>query len=194
MNLQIDYQEHIEKLKNGSYKDFKILYDRFSGNLYGFVYGLVRSETMAKEIVNETFIKLWFNKESLNPELSLKSYLFKISKNQIIDSYRKQLANPIMENYHDYCNSLQLSEENDITLQIDYDAFVQKLEHAKKKLTTRQREIFELSKEHGLSSKEIAQKLSISEQSIYNMLSTAMRKIKEEIGVVGGILFAIFFE
>lgn len=187
------YKEHIERLSKGSYKDFKILYDYYSGNLYGYVFGLVKSESMAREIVNDTFIKVWINRENIQPDLSFKSYLFKISKNSIIDSYRKQLNNPIMENYMDYCDSLQLSEDN-ITSQMDYDQFVSKLELAKNKLTARQREIFELSKEQGISSKEISQRLNISEQTTYNILSTAMRILKEEIGPMGLILFALFFE
>nr|WP_239060791.1 sigma-70 family RNA polymerase sigma factor [Bacteroides sp. 519] len=170
-----------------------MLYDKFSSNLYGFVFGLVKSETMAKEIVHETFIKVWINRENINPDLSFKSYLFKISKNRIIDLYREQLSNPVMEDYLDYCDSIQLSENNIIS-KIDYDAFVERLELAKNKLTTRQREIFEMSKEQGISSKEIAQQLNISEQTTYNILSTAVRIVKEEIGVVGLLLFSIFFE
>ncbi len=186
-------KEHIEGLKKGSYRDFKILYDEFSGNLYGFVFGLIKSESMAKEIVHETFIKVWINRENLNPDQSFKSYLFKISKNRVIDLYRQQLNNPVMEDYLDYCDSIQLSENN-VSSDIDYDLFVQKLENAKNKLTARQREIFELSKEQGISSKEISQKLNITEQTTYNILSTAMQIIKKEIGPACLILFAIFFE
>lgn len=186
-------KNHIEGLKRGSYKDFKILYDTYSANLYGFVFGLVKSESMAKEVVNETFIKVWLNRENINPDLSFKSYLFKISRNNIIDLYRQQISNPVMEDYLDYCNSVQLSENN-ISSQIDYDEFVMRLQQAKSKLTERQREIFELSKEQGISSKEISQKLNISEQTTYNILSVAMQIIKKEIGPMGLILFALFFE
>lgn len=186
-------KKHIEGLKRGSYKDFKILYDTFSGNLYGFVFGLVKSESMAKEIVNETFIKIWINREKIDADQSFKSYLFKISKNNIIDSYRRQISNPVMEDYLDYSNSIQLSENNTFS-QIDYDGFIEKLEQAKLKLTARQREIFELSKEQGLPSKEISQKLKISEQTTYNILSSAIRIIKKEIGPAGLILLTLFFE
>jgi len=185
---------HIEGLKKGSYKDFKVLYDTFSVNLYGFVFGLVKSESVAKNIVHETFIKIWMNRENIDPEQSFKSYLFKISKNKIIDSYRQKLSDPVMENYLDYCDSVQLSEENDISTQMDYDVFIQKLKYAKSKLTARQREIFELNKEQGISSKEISQKLNITEQTTYNILSTAMRILKSEISPIELILFILFFK
>lgn len=187
-------KEHIRRLKEGSYKDFKILYDTFSPNLYGFVFGLVRSESVAKTIVHETFIKVWINREKLDPEQSFKSYLFKISKNKIIDSYRQKLNDPILENYLDYCDSVQLSEENDISSQIDYDVFIHKLELAKSKLTPRQREIFELNKEQGFSSKEISRRLNITEQTTYNILSAAIRILKSEITPIELILFFLFFK
>lgn len=188
----MDYKKHIEGLRKGSYKDFKILYDIYYSNLYGFVFGLIRSESQTKEILQETFIKLWINRESINPELSFKSYLFKISKNSIVDQYKRQLNNPVFEDYLDYCDNLQLSN-NDITQQLDYDQFVEKLEAAKSKLTSRQREIFELSKEQGLSSGEIATILDIKEQTVYNILSSAMNILKKEIDPAYLLLFFLFF-
>ena len=52
--------------------------------------------------------------------------------------------------------------------------------------------IFEMSKEEGLSNQEIALKLGISEQSVRNQLSSALKVLREELIKIG-FSFALFF-
>ncbi|GAB6007803.1 RNA polymerase sigma factor [Dysgonomonas reticulitermitis] len=177
----------------GSHQDFRILYEEYSGRLYGFVFSLTRSRSMANDITQETFIKVWINRENIDPSMSFKSYLFKISKNKIIDEFRKQINNPVFEDYMAYCDELYADGNDNIEQTIDYDYFLQQLDNAKAKLTPRQREIFELSKEQRLPSSEIAQKLNISEQTIYNILSSAMKILRKEMGQAS-LLFLLFFD
>ena len=94
----------------------------------------------------------------------------------------------------DYSDNLQISNPSSAEQKIDFDLFVGRLNKAKEKLTSRQKEIFELSKEMGLTSPQISDKLNISEQTIYNQLSTAIRILKKEMGGAFIILFTIFFE
>lgn len=187
--------EHIDCIKGlqrGSYNDFKKLYALYHDNLYGFVFSLVKSHSISKEIVQETFIKLWINREKIRADGAFKSYLFKISKNIIIDRLRKQIKSPVFDDYMDYCDILESGESNSDS-KMDLDLFVQRLENAKTKLTVRQKEIFELSKEQGKSAKEIAENLSISEQTVYNTLSVALQILKKEVGYTGLAFFVLFF-
>jgi RNA polymerase sigma-70 factor (ECF subfamily) len=187
-----DYEKHIIGLQNGLYKDFKSIYDTFSGKLSGFVFGLVKSESLTKDIVQETFMKIWINRKNIDIQQSFKSYLFKIAQNLIIDHFRKQMNDPVFENYLDYSDELS-ADTDKIEQKIDFDLFVKQLEIAKTKLTTKQKEIFELSKEQGMSVPEIAQLLNITEQTIYNQLSSALKILRKEIGVIHLVLFLSFF-
>lgn len=187
-------EKHIEGLRCGSYSDFKAIYNRYADNLYGFVFGLTRSHELSKDIVQDTFIKIWTNRESLDPKQSFKSYLFKISHNLIIDEFRKRLNDPIFDSYLDYSDNLQISIPSSAEQKIDFDLFVERLNKAKEKLTSRQKEIFELSKEMGMTSPQISDKLNISEQTIYNQISAAIRILKKEMGGTFILLFTIFFE
>ncbi|MBD1425592.1 RNA polymerase sigma factor [Sphingobacterium arenae] len=188
----MEHIEYIRGLQRGSYNDFKKLYELYYDNLYGFVFSLTKSHNISKEIVQETFIKLWLNREKLRSDGSLKSYLFKISKNIIIDRLRKQVKNPVFDDYLDYCDTLESGESN-MDSKMDLDLFIQRLEVAKTKLTARQKEIFELSKEQGKPAKEIAESLSISEQTVYNTLSVALQILKKEVGYTGLAFFVLFF-
>ncbi len=176
----MNYKKHVEGLCRGSYSDFKHLYDAFAGNLYGFVLGLTHSPEKSKEIVQDTFVKIWCKRESIKPDMSFKSYLFKISQNIIIDEFRRCLNNPLFESLEN-CDQ---ADKNDIGVEqiMDFNILYNKLETIKSKLSPRQREIFELNKEYGLSPGDIAKKINISEQTVYNQLSTALRIIRKEMG------------
>jgi RNA polymerase sigma-70 factor (ECF subfamily) len=189
----MDYRKQIEGLRKNSYSDFKILYEAFVGPLFGFVYSLTKSGTIAKDIVQETFLRVWKYRKNINPDLSFKSYLFKIAQNLILDGLRKQLNDPVFESYLDYCDKLALSG-NAAEQKMDFDIFVKRLEAAKRKLSSRQREIFEMSKEQGIPASEIAQRLALSEQTVYNQLSMAMHVIRQELGPAFYLLFFIFFD
>ncbi|MDR3260219.1 MAG: sigma-70 family RNA polymerase sigma factor [Tannerella sp.] len=187
----MDYRENIAGLQKGSYKDFKVLYDAFAGKLAGFVFGLVKSESLTKDIVQETFIKIWINRKNIDVQQSFKAYLFKIAQNLIIDHFRKQMNDPVFENYLDYSDEIVDTDEAE--QKMDFDAFSRQLEMAKTKLTARQKELFELNKEQGMPIAEIAQLLNITEQTIYNQLSSALKILRKEIGAVHLVLFLSFF-
>lgn len=178
MNIE---QKHLEGIRGGSYKDFQILYEQYVSVLQPFVYGLTKSQSITKDIVQETFMKVWVNRAQIDPTLSFKSYLFKIARNHVIDEFRRQMSNPLFEDYLQHCESPELSE-NPTGKDLDYDEFVIRLEKAKQKLQPRQREIFELSKEQGLSASEIASRINVTEQSIYNQLSLSIQILRKEMG------------
>ena len=146
----METEKHLERLRYGSYNDFKIIYNKYAGSLYGFVFGLTRSHGLSKDIVQETFIKVWTYRENIDPAKSFKSWLFKISHHLIIDEFRKRLKDPVFESYLDYSDNLQISSSPSVEQKIDFDLFIDRLNKAKEKLTDRQKEIFELSKEMGM--------------------------------------------
>jgi RNA polymerase sigma-70 factor (ECF subfamily) len=173
-------KENIVGLINGSYKDFKCIYDTYYPNLYGFIFGLVKSHSDTKDIAQETFMKVWINRKSIDPEQSFKSWLFKIAQNLITDSFRKQLNNPVFLTYAN-CREESPPDDENIEQKMDFDLFRQRLEKAKTKLSPRQKKIFEMNKEEDIPPGEIAKLLDINEQTVYNQLSGALKIIKKEI-------------
>jgi len=68
--------------------DFDLLVDEYSDMLYGFALSRIGNEALAKDLVQETFIKAFKNEEKLAELKSVKSWLFTVLKNLIIDHYR----------------------------------------------------------------------------------------------------------
>lgn len=169
----------LEQLKVGSYKAFTQIYNHYFDLLYGFIFRLVYSHEMTSEIVQNTFIKVWENREKIDPEGAFKSWIFKIAKNDIIDRFRIQMNNPLFEDYLNYCNNENLTVSEECFF--DFEQFRAALIKAKTELSPRQAEVFELCKEEGLSAKVVAQQLHISEQAVYNYLSQTIHFLRNKL-------------
>lgn len=167
----------IKMIKVGDSGSFHCLYDRYVSDLWHFIYQYVKSEEVTDEIVQDTFIRLWLYRGRLDETRSVKSLLFTISYRQMLKEIKRQLKNPLMKSFVEFSEGLE-SEDKYL---YDYDVYVKALEIAKDSLTPRQREIFYLNREKEMSPAEIAKTLSIQEQVVRNQLSSAMKKIREQL-------------
>lgn len=170
----------IEGLKSGSYEDFNALYTLYADMLYGFILSLTKSPVEAQDILQDTFMRIWQYRNRIDLELSFKTYLYTIARNLIIDSLRRQIDNVAFEEY--VCSeAFQAYSENNVEENINFDEFKEKLAKAKEKLTPRQKEIFELSREKGYSILAIAEKLQLSEKTVKNQLTLALKILRSEL-------------
>lgn len=173
-------EDLILAVKSGSERAYKQLYELWVSRLYRFVFQYLKSEEATDDVVQETFLRIWTNREHLNPDQSFKSYLFTIAYHFLLKELRRQIHNPSMDEYVEYRDKLA-SSANEIPDGLDYDRFVKALEKAKQHLSPRQREIFELNKEYGMSVAEISGKLSVTEQVVRNQLSAALKILRTEL-------------
>lgn len=181
----------VKGLKQGSYEDFDALYTLYADMLYSFILNLTKSPIETQDILQDTFMRIWQTRERINIELSFKTYLYTIARNLIIDSLRKQIDNVTFEEY--ICSeAFQQYSENNIERNISFDEFKEKLAKAKEKLTLRQKEIFELSREKGYSIQSIAETLQLSEKTVKNQLTLALKVIRSEVFFYFILLFLPF--
>ncbi|MDF9831390.1 sigma-70 family RNA polymerase sigma factor [Parabacteroides sp. PF5-6] len=170
---------YITELKNDSHRAFSCLYDIYADSLYGFVLLHTKSTFLSEEIVQDTFIKIWTNRHKLNTEGSFKSLLFTMAKHQLIDSFRSQINKIEFVDFIEYCE--EQHTHNPVEEDIYYEDFYEKLTQAKQILSERQRLVFELSREKGLELKAIADTLGVSEQTVKNQLSSALKTLREKL-------------
>ena len=167
-------------VQSGSEKAYKELYEQWVSRLYRFVFQYLKSKDASEDVVQETFLRIWSNRANLNPDTSFKSYLFTIAYHFLLKEIRRQLNNPLMEDYVDYLNRLS-TETIEVESLMCYDQFVEALEKGKQYLSPRQRTIFEMNKEYGMSIPEISEKLSITNQVTRNQLCMALKILRVEL-------------
>lgn len=102
--------------------------------------------------------------------------------------YRANLNSLVYEDYVDYQSELAV---DDIANKIEYDEFIRELKRALGTLPATQRKVIELSRLHELSNKEIAQELSLSEQTVKNQLSLGLKALRSELKRFPAILFLL---
>lgn len=151
----------------------------YADMLYHFVLSLTKSPSESKDLLQETFLRVWQNRENTSVTMSFKAYLYTIAKNLIIDSLRKKADHIYFDFY--VRNEFDFRQENNVESSMNLDDLTEKIEAAKKQLTARQREVFELNKEKGFSIEQIAAQLKTSKKTVKNHLSLGMRIIREEL-------------
>ena len=84
--------KHIENLRKGNRSSFEYLYTVWSGKLYNFVMKISHGDSyLAEEMVQTVFLKVWKNREQLDPKLSFGAYLCTIAKNLLTNHYQHKM-------------------------------------------------------------------------------------------------------
>ena len=185
--------ELIKLLIKGDMAAFDAIYNKYCHKLHQFVLMYLKQSEDAEEIVQEVFIKIWESRSKIDIYSSFESFLFTIAYNATMSLLRKRVNET---KSREYLKSLQQIENADLVIdELQYKELSNKLHLLLDQLTPRQKEIYLLSREEGLTHKEIAQKLKISESTVNNHLVTILKYLKSHIdnGLAINILFFCLF-
>lgn len=179
MNNNKSNTELIKLLKKGDIAAFDAIYNQYCHKLHQFVFMYLKQEEDAEEVVQEVFIKIWESREKVDVYLSFESFLFTIAYNSTMSLLRKRVSET---KSREYLKSLQKIETEEMVIdEIQYNELNNKVQSLLEQLSPRQSEIYLLSREEGLSHKEIAIKLNISESTVNNHLVTILKFLKSNI-------------
>lgn len=165
-----------KQLLAGNKKAFRKLFDSYQNDLYKFSLSMVYSKSNAEEIVQDVFLNLWLKRETINPELSLKSFLFTITRNKTI-SFLKKAANNKKLKEEIFYKSQKSVNPTERHMREEELKTIKK--EALDVLPPRRRLIFEMSRNDGKSYEEIAGELGISPNTVRNQMSIALKTLRE---------------
>ena len=177
----------VKNLSKGDVLAFNTLFRRYSGRLYRFAYGYLKSETESEELVQEVFAGIWEKRKDLKEELSFKSYIFTISFNIIKKHFRTReyMTGYLQSGFFDE-HDMQTSHD------ISYDSLYLYLTDLVDKLPQRRKEIFVKSRFEGKKIKEIAEELQISHKTIENQLTVTLKYLRTKLKMEDIILVFFF--
>jgi RNA polymerase sigma-70 factor (family 1) len=177
--MALSEKEELELLRNASKQSFEALYHRYSGKLYNFIMKVSKGDTyIAEELVQRTFIKVWETREYVNSDKSFISYLCTIAKNMLLNEYEHQAIQFI---YEEYIKVIATENDDSTEKEVNKNLLEEYIDKLADELPPKRREIFILSRKEGLSNKQIAQKLKISESTIETQLSKALSFMKSKL-------------
>jgi RNA polymerase sigma-70 factor (ECF subfamily) len=164
------------KVIEGNHEAFAQLYDMYAERIYYFALRFMISKEDAENITQEVFVKVWETRDRLDVNLSLSSYLFTIAKNTIFNIHRKRVNElAYLEHLGNYLELNHVRLENEIIFR-DIQDHLEKLIN---ELPPQRKKVFELSRKHGLSHKEIADQLNISEKTIETHIRLALKTLRD---------------
>ncbi len=160
-------------------KAFDMLFFRYSETIFGFVLSISKDYYIAEDVTQNVFILLWKKRALLDKTKSIKSLLFSIAYNEMISLLRKQKSEQTKRaNFYATFPS-DITEETEF--KVEFDNLCELADKIIDKLPERRREIFRLSREQGLSNKEISEKLSISIKTVENQMTALLRTLRNQL-------------
>ena len=184
----IDEKALVLRLIDGDEDAFCELYAAYKGRLIYFAMRFLKSREHAEDVFQDAFTVIWQSRRFINPDASFSSYLYTIVRNRVLNQLR-DLDNQNKLKEHVLAQAVDYTDET--KNEILANDLRQLILRALQQLTPRQREIFEMSREEGMSNAEIAVLSDISEQTVKNHLSAALKILREELRKYN-YLFALF--
>ena len=177
--MPIDEKTLVRNVKNSKKSSFQKLFYRFHDQLFRFVVYRVQNADIAKDITQETFLRIWEKRESLQPKKSFFSLLARISTNLCYDHFRYtevRLRNK--DRIPEYGRSHFDNPEEVVQAQA-----IEKIIRAlvNEKLPQKCRIIFILSRIEGLSNQEISINLGLSIRTVENQIYRALKILKKHL-------------
>ncbi len=168
--------ELLERLKRGDQAAFDSIFRTHYAQLVGIGESMLGDRGTAEEVAQDVMLELWRRRESLNLD-SVRAYLIRATRNRALNQIRHDKVSRRAEPFAAGETSAPASAESDLADE-EIDRAVKEAVQA---LPARCREVFELSRVHGLKYAEIARTLDISVKTVEAQMGKALRMLREKL-------------
>lgn len=162
----------VEALKEGDIKAFDKVYYRYSKRLFVFSVKFLKDRQEAEDLIQKVFTVIWERRSYLNPDKSIEGYLFKIVRNEIYDLMKLRA---IREYYSNYILHESEADADDL----EKKQLIEQVFELVDDLPEKRAKIFRMSKEEGLTYKEIAEQLNISENTVDTQIRHSLNYLRK---------------
>ena len=169
-------EEFSKSLKKGDLKAYNKLFNTYYPKLFSYALKLSNDKSVAKDIVQEAFIKLWLNKQNIKPDLSIGNYLLKICHNEFLIHARKRKKERAL------LDKIKLETTYEMFTSHDHElSRIDKVKKVIDKLSPKCKEAFILSKYEKMKYKAIAEKMGVSIKTVENHISKAYNELRKNV-------------
>lgn len=168
-------KELLQRTSAGDEFAFRELMATYQPLLLSFVYQLTRSQSTAEEIVQDVFLKIWMNRESLAHVQKFKSYLFIVCRNYALDQLRKIIRERKLVSQWENENNTTAFESP--AASDETNALFTMLDEAVAQLPPQQQKVYLLSRRQGLTHAQIAKETGLSVLTVKKYMKLAIAAI-----------------
>lgn len=174
-NLMLNYIQ-------GNADAFELLYQRHKGPLYRFILRQC-GQPFVDELFQDIWLKVIHSATSYSVKATFKTWLYHISRNRIIDHYRRQNVRPV-DNNPEKLSSISGAQHIQPENQLETSNQHELLMNAIAALPHEQKEAFLLREEAGLGIEEIAETTGVTYEAAKSRLRYAVIKLREQLEII----------
>lgn len=166
-------------IRDGNEDAYIMVYESCVDSLKQFLIYLTGSANDAEEFAQEVFIRLWEQREMINPDKNIKSYIFRIAKNMVLNHIRdSKNFEAIDDNYQIDAGEAYVADESMIAKDTEL-----LIEIAIESMPVRRRKVFRMYRD-GMSHEEISKELGITASNVRKYVMRARKDIKDMIAII----------
>lgn len=165
----------VERLpRDRSGDELRELYRRYAGELFGFAASALGDREQAEEVVQDVFAQLWRHAGEYDQRrASVRTWLYAIARNRIVDAHRRAAARPRRAEEED-----SLDDAAEIDAALDQAVLRWQITAALARLSPAHREVIRLAHYGGLTMREIAERTGIPLGTVKSRTSYALRSLR----------------
>ena len=180
----------VRRLRQGDEAAFKILFDIYFKKLYYFSLRYLKNREYAEEVVQETLLQLWVNREKLDDKYPIDPILYTITRRLSLNSLRQIATSKSAAErlFIDLKHSANTTEEA-----VSFAELKRITEEALVLMPKQQQQVYRMSRNDGLSLDEIADELGILKNTVKKHLSEALKAIRKHYSLRYYLFFLSLF-
>lgn len=179
-------KELLTRFRSGDSEAYAEIYRRYIAALVRFAESKLFDLEEARDLIQDLFMHFWRHRETLDIDANLKSWLFANTRHRIIDRIRKNVVR------EEYCEKLKALSPAFHSLEEELNAreLQTRIHNKMGELPEKTQKIYQ-NRESGKTVREIAEELNLSDQTVKNQLSIAMKHLKSSLTSIL-FIFVIF--
>ena len=178
-NSQESDKDLVMGIIKGDVRRFEKLYWRYYPRLLSFIRGLVKDAGKAQDIAQDIFMNLWNYRESLDPHLSVRNFLFVSARNRVINHFKSMIRTRtvLMPEYPEHFPS-RLASPGDLA---EYHQAADHIMEVVTRMPDKRQTIFRMNQLENIDKDEIARMTGLSVRTVEKHLELAKKDIKNAL-------------
>ena len=185
MRSDLNDNELTIAIKRSDADAFKAFYHKYFKKIFQFLWGLTQNSEHARDLTQEAFLRIWVTRERLQPERSIKAYLYRIANNLAVDHLRKKRSQAEYLEQMPPGETASFQEENVLLRE--------KILSSIEELPDPLRLVFTLSRFEDLKYTEIAEALEVSIKTVESRMSKALKILRKKVHPFLATILALHF-
>lgn len=184
-------KRQVLRIIQGDEEAFREAFYQYKDRLFSYCCRFTKSEELAEEIVHDALLKVWTERQRLDPGRSFVGYLYTITRNMALNFLKKSASEAGLR---EKARIRFIHWHNETEEMLYHADLVQMTNQAVGQLPPQQQRIYRMSRDQQMTHEEIAQRLDISRHTVRNHIIKALQAIKSYLRLHADISFLLLYQ